>query len=693
MPGASTTITVEHKPVSEIKGVGPQLTEKLAKIGIKQFRDVLFHLPYRYIDQTHITPIGELRPGQHAVIQATIDSTHIQFGRRRSLACKVADGSGTTQLRFFHFSAAQKNRLQSGQLLRVFGEARRGSTGLEFYHPETTLVDASTPLPKNLTPIYPSTEGISQNKWLQLTDRVLEACRATPIAELIPSHLQPLSATASLSETLAFLHRPDKSVNAQALCNRSHPLQQRLALEELLAHHLSLKQQRWRNDGGAHALGRANNLEQQFLRRLPFTPTNAQHRVTQEISADLAQTNPMRRLVQGDVGSGKTLVAAMAALPAIFAGKQVAIMAPTEILAEQHFANFLVWFEPLDIAVGCLLGKQPAKQRRTTLEGIAEGRLQVVVGTQALFQDSVEFADLALCVIDEQHRFGVFQRLALQQKNTHAKPHVLLLTATPIPRTLAMSLYANLDVSVIDELPPGRTPITTLTVNNERRATVIDRVGKACGEGRQAYWVCTLIEESETLQAQAAEDTCQDLQASLPDIRVGLIHGRMSNKDKEQQMARFKEGELQLLVATTVIEVGVDVPNASLMIIENPERLGLAQLHQLRGRVGRGSAASHCVLLYQTPLGKTARRRLAVMKNTADGFVIAEEDLKLRGPGEVMGTRQTGDIQFRIADLHEHQQLLPLVEPLGRALHNQYPHLLEPIIERWLAGKESYADA
>lgn len=689
----NTSTNVENTSVTELKGVGPQLAAKLAKLGIERFRDVLFHLPMRYIDQTRITPIGALRPGQYAVVQATLVDTHIQFGRRRSLACKLEDDSGTLMMRFFHFTAAQKDRLQPGQLMRIFGEARRGATGLEFYHPETTFVDPDTPLSLNLTPIYPSSEGISQKKWLQLTDQVLERCRRSPITELIPADLQPLPKVDSLSQTLGFLHRPDKTASAEHLCSRSHPLQQRLALEELLAHHLSLKQQRWRSRGGAHALTIDTELDHRFRQQLPFQPTAAQERVSREIQADIERSNPMRRLVQGDVGSGKTLVAALACLPAISAGKQVAIMAPTEILAEQHLANFVAWLSPLGVEVDCLLGKQSQKARRQTLAGLAQGSTQVVIGTQALFQEAVVFADLALCVIDEQHRFGVFQRLALQQKNTLAKPHLLLLTATPIPRTLAMSLYANLDISIIDELPPGRTPIDTVTINSERRQEVIQRVGSACAEGRQAYWVCTLIEESESLQAQAAQELSTELQQALPNIAVGLIHGRMNNRDKEQQMARFKSGELQLLVATTVIEVGVDVPNASVMIIENPERLGLAQLHQLRGRVGRGQAESHCVLLYQKPLGKIARRRLDVMKRTTDGFVIAEEDLKLRGPGEVLGTRQTGDIEFRIADLHEHQQLLQLIPELGTAIHTDHPHLIDPLINRWLAGRESYADA
>lgn len=683
----------ELTPVTQLKGVGPQLAEKLAKLGIHLFRDLLFHLPLRYVDQTHITPLGELRPNQWALVQVTITNARINFGKRRSLVCQVEDQSGTSHLRFFHFSAAQKDRLAPGTLVRVFGEARRGANGLEFYHPETTEVSEQTPLANELTPIYPSTEGISQKKWLQLTEQLVEPCKTQALTELIPEALQPLTKQKSLGEILAFLHRPHKGVNAEKLCNGQHPWQQRLALEELLAHHLSLTEQRLRHRGSAYALPESTSLRTQLLANLPFSPTSAQNRVSEEILADLARAQPMRRLVQGDVGSGKTLVAALAALPAIAAGKQVAIMAPTEILAEQHLANFRQWFEPLGINVGWLCGKQTAKQRRETQALVADGSLSLVVGTQALFQESVEFADLALAIIDEQHRFGVFQRLALQQKNTQVKPHLLLLTATPIPRTLAMSLYANLDISVIDQLPPGRTPIETVTINNQRRDQVIARVGQACAEGRQAYWVCTLIEDSETLQAQAAEEVCQELQAELTSLRIGLIHGRMTAADKEQQMRLFKSGELQLLVATTVIEVGVDVPNASLMIIENPERLGLAQLHQLRGRVGRGATASHCVLLYQKPLSKTSQRRLDVMKRTSDGFVIAEEDLKLRGPGEVLGTRQTGDIEFRVADLEQHQQLLELVQPLGERLRQDYPHTVKPLINRWLAGREVFAEA
>ncbi|WP_317932124.1 ATP-dependent DNA helicase RecG [Halioxenophilus sp. WMMB6] len=693
MTAGSRQPPFELTPITALKGVGPQLAAKLEKLGIRCFRDLLFHLPLRYIDQTHITPIGELQPGSYAVVEAHIQGSQVVFGKRRSLVCRIADDSGTTQLRFFHFSAAQKERLAPGQLLRVFGEARRGAAGLEFYHPETTLISADTPLPEGLTPIYPSTEGISQKKWLQLTEQLLERCGQTPIEDLIPKEIQPLSGRAAIADILSFLHRPPRSVNAQDLTQRSHPLQQRLALEELLAHHLSLRQQRWRSQGSGYALQPALPLTKQFLQQLPFIPTAAQVRVHQEVSADLARKMPMRRLVQGDVGSGKTLIAALACLPAVAAGKQVAVMAPTEILAEQHFQNFCRWLEPLGLRVGWLTGRLTAKQRQTTQEGITRGDLQVLVGTQALFQESVTFDDLALVIIDEQHRFGVFQRLALQQKNERAKPHLLLLTATPIPRTLAMSLYASLDISVIDELPPGRTAIKTVTVNNERRAEVITRVGGNCAQGRQAYWVCTLIDESETLQAQAAEELCQSLQKALPTLTIGLIHGRMSGSDKDRQMARFKAGELQLLVATTVIEVGVDVPNASLMIIENPERLGLAQLHQLRGRVGRGTAESHCVLLYQKPLGKTARQRLEVMKTTSDGFVIAEEDMKLRGPGEVLGTRQTGDIQFRIADLSQHQALLPHVETMGETLFTQYPERVTPLIERWLAEREQFAEA
>ncbi len=693
MTAGNKQLTFEQIPITTLKGVGPKLAEKLDKLGIRVFRDLLFHLPLRYMDQTRLTPIGQLQPGVYAVVEAEVVNTQVVFGKKRSLVCRIADDSGTSSLRYYHFSAAQKDRLQAGLKLRVFGEPRRGANGLEFYHPETTDVDGSTPLPTGLTPIYPSTEGISQKKWLQLTEQLLEKCHNQPLSELIPQELRSSASKSSLNDTLLFLHRPPQAVDAQELSRRNHPLQRRLALEELLAHNVTMKQQRYASQDSAYTLLPAGDLTKQFLKQLPFYPTAAQIRVHQEVSADLSRTVPMRRLVQGDVGSGKTLIGALATLPVIQADKQAAVMAPTELLAEQHYQNFRKWLEPLGIQVGWLGGRQSAKEREQTLSMVASGTIQVVVGTQALFQKKVIFSDLALVIIDEQHRFGVYQRLALQQKNQRAKPHLLLLTATPIPRTLAMSIYSSIDISVIDELPPGRKPVTTATICNSRRQDVINRVGRACRAGRQAYWVCTLIEESESLQAQAVEDLTEELKKALPDLNVGLIHGRLSSSEKDQQMARFKAGEIQLLAATTVIEVGVDVPNASLMIIENPERLGLAQLHQLRGRVGRGFAESHCVLLYQSPLGNVAKRRLQVMKTTNDGFLIAEEDLKLRGPGEVLGTRQTGDIAFRIADLGQHQDLLEQAEQLGETIFRQYPDLIEPLAERWLSGKHLFADA
>ena len=693
MTAGNKQLTFEQIPITTLKGVGPKLAEKLDKLGIRVFRDLLFHLPLRYLDQTHITPIGRLKPGVYAVVEAEITDCKIAYGKRRSLVCSVSDDTGTSQLRFFHFSAAQKDRLQVGQSLRILGEPRRGQNGLEFYHPETTLLSDDTPLPESLTPIYPSTEGVSQKKWLQLTEQLLVKCQNQPLNELIPVDLRSGTSHSSLNDTLIFLHRPPTEVDADELSRHNHPLQRRLAFEELLAHHVTMKHQRKQNQGSACALLPAGELTKQLLKQLPFFPTAAQTRVHQQVSADLSRPVPTRRLVQGDVGSGKTLIGALATLPVVQADKQVAVMAPTEILAEQHFENFRRWLEPLNITVGWLCGKQPAKERQQTLAMIAIGAIQVVVGTQALFQDAVVFSDLSLVIIDEQHRFGVYQRLALQQKNQYAKPHLLLLTATPIPRTLAMSIYSSIDISVIDELPPGRKPVDTATICNDRRQDVIDRIGRACKAGRQAYWVCTLIEESETLQAQAVEELWEDLKQALPNVTIGLVHGRMSSSENDEQMARFKRGKTQLLVATTVIEVGVDVPNASLIIIENPERLGLAQLHQLRGRVGRGDIESHCVLLYQLPLGKIAKQRLRIMKTTNDGFVIAEEDLKLRGPGEVLGTRQTGDIQFRIADLSQHQDLLEQVEEIGEIVFDQHPELISPLAERWLSGKQLFADA
>lgn len=681
--------------VTSLKGVGAALAAKLAKIGIFSLQDLLFHLPLRYMDRTRITPIGALQPNINAVIEGEVRACDVVMGRRRSLVCRVQDGTGTVSLRFYHFSSAQKQRLVAGTRIRVFGETRRGAAGLEFYHPEYDLLDEARPLPlqQHLTPVYPATEGLTQPRLRSLAAQALTWLDTHALTELLPEALRRQLGQIPLADAVRFLHQPPQDVDLRQLQEGKHPYQQRLAFEELLAHHLSLLLlRRQAQADGALALHPDPVLQRAFRDNLGFQLTGAQQRVMDEIAADLARPVPMLRLVQGDVGSGKTVVAALAALIAVASGQQAAIMAPTEILAEQHRLNFGRWLEPLGIPIGWLTGRLKTSERREQLEAIRTGKARVVVGTHALFQEGVEFAGLGLIIIDEQHRFGVHQRLSLREKGAtgQLRPHQLIMTATPIPRTLAMSAYADLDCSVIDELPPGRTPVTTVVISDQRREEVVERVRLACEQGRQAYWVCTLIEESETLAAQAAQVTADSLAVALPHLRIALIHGRLKPAEKEQVMVAFKAGEVDLLVATTVIEVGVDVPNASLMIIENPERLGLAQLHQLRGRVGRGSTASHCVLLYGSPLSHHSRERLRVMRETNDGFVIAEEDLHLRGAGEVLGTRQTGEMQFKIADLQRDAHLLPEVKDAAAVLMEKYPELCHEIVQRWLGSKHEY---
>lgn len=681
-------------PVTAIKGVGAALAEKLAKVGLETLQDLLFHLPLRYQDRTRIVPIGALRPGQDAVIEGTVTGADIVMGRRRSLLVRLHDGSGSLSLRFYHFSQAQKEALKRGTQVRCYGEARPGASGLEIYHPEYRALTDSEPVAveQTLTPIYPTTEGLTQQRLRQLTAQALTRLGPHSLPDWLPDELTRDYRLAKLDEAIRYLHRPPPDADLEELAEGRHWAQHRLAFEELLTHQLSM--QRLRESSRAqHAppLPAAQDLPNRYLQNLGFKPTGAQQRVGAEIAYDLAQNEPMLRLVQGDVGAGKTVVAALAALQALEAGYQVALMAPTEILAEQHFITFCKWLEPLGIEVAWLAGKLKGKARTAALERIAAG-CPMVVGTHALFQDEVRFSRLALVIIDEQHRFGVQQRLALRRKGVEGRlcPHQLIMTATPIPRTLAMSAYADLDTSILDELPPGRTPVNTVLVADSRRLEVIERVRSACNEGRQAYWVCTLIEESEELTCQAAETTFEDLSAALGGLNVGLIHGRMKPAEKAAVMAEFKEGRLQLLVATTVIEVGVDVPNSSLMIIENPERLGLAQLHQLRGRVGRGSAASHCVLLYHPPLSQIGRERLAIMRETSDGFIIAEKDLELRGPGEMLGTRQTGLLQFKVADLMRDADLLPAVRDAAQALLERWPQHVSPLLERWLRHGQQY---
>ena len=693
--------------INQLRGVGPQFAKRLHKLGLYNVQDLLFHLPLRYVDRTKITPIGSLQPLTEVVLEGEIKALDVVYGRRRSLVCKLQDNSGTTVLRFFHFSRAQQERLKPGTRLRCFGEVRRGRFGLELYHPEYQYLDSSSApdLEQTLTPIYPATEGLTQTRIRDLCGQALVHLQRSGITELIPQALKsqlggPLDY--SLIDALRLIHSPPPGVEIHQLISGEHPAQQRLAIEELIAHNLSLLQLRQKiQHQAAPRLTENKSVTHKFLEQLPFSLTDAQRRVVSEIQADIEKDIPMLRLIQGDVGSGKTVVAALAAIQAIAQGKQAALMAPTEILAEQHRINFEQWFADMGISVAWLTGKVKGKARERQLQNIADGTAQMVIGTHALFQETVHFNDLGLSIIDEQHRFGVHQRLALRNKgfgNDHVTantvaPHQLIMTATPIPRTLAMSAYADLDCSIIDELPPGRTPVQTAVLNNLRRNDIIERVKAACLEGRQAYWVCTLIEESDVLEAQAAEVTANELQLMLPELSVGLVHGRLKAREKLSVMDAFKSGELNLLVATTVIEVGVDVPNASLMIIENAERLGLSQLHQLRGRVGRGATQSHCLLLYSDPLSHNGSERLKIMRQTTDGFAIAEKDLELRGPGELLGTRQTGGMQLQIADLQRDAHLLPQIKQVAEVIVSQHPQQTAPLINRWLGSSAQYAQA
>ena len=688
--------SLEDICVTELKGVGQALADKLAKLGIRSVQDLLFHLPYRYEDRTRIVPIGSLRVGDVAVVEGEVMKADLVMGRRRSLQVTLKDDSGFLALRFFHFNAAQKNQLAEGARVRCFGEVRPGRAGFEFYHPEYQVNPPPMPPAEQatLTPVYPLTEGIQQPRVRSLCKQALGFLRRFPIRDWLPSELLADYQLPGITEAVRLVHSPPAGSPVHLLVEGKHPAQQRLVMEELLAHQLSLLQVREQIQAReALPLLPAGDLAERFLDQLPFTLTGAQKHVMADIRQDLSQPLPMLRLVQGDVGSGKTVVAALAALQALGAGAQVALMAPTEILAEQHFQNFRNWLEPLGIELAWVSGKVKGKARQAALEAVAEGRAQVVIGTHALFQDEVAFHRLALVIVDEQHRFGVHQRLALREKGVGGTlaPHQLIMTATPIPRTLAMSAYADLDTSVIDELPPGRKPIETIALPDTRRDDVIDRVRNACREGRQAYWVCTLIEESEALQCQAAEVTARELAERLPELKTGLVHGRLKAAEKAELMDAFKNGELDLLVATTVIEVGVDVPNASLIIIENPERLGLAQLHQLRGRVGRGEQASFCVLLYHPPLSNNGKARLQALRDSQDGFFIAEKDLEIRGPGEVLGTRQTGMMQFRLADFERDKGWIEPVREMAPEVMSQ-PAAVKALIRRWLGEKIRYGD-
>lgn len=683
-----------HTAITHLKGVGDALAEKLAKLSIVTLQDLLFHLPLRYQDRTRITPIGALFAGQDAVVEGAVISASVLMGRRRSLLVKLQDGSGTIGLRFYFFNQSQKNSFIKGARVRCFGDVRAGASGLELYHPEYRIIadDKIMPVEQTLTPIYPTTEGLTQQRLRQLVEQTLGLLSSHNLPDYLPTNLIEHYDLGDLREAICYLHHPPPDANAQLLAEGKHWAQKRLIFEELLSHQLSLQRLREQiRSQSAIAIVHSTKLVPDYLKQLPFSPTQAQQRVVQEVTYDLGMPLPMLRLVQGDVGAGKTVVAALSALPVIEAGYQVALMAPTEILAEQHFLTFQRWFEPLGIKVAWLAGKLKGKARQNALTDIAEGAA-MVIGTHALFQRDVFFKQLALVIIDEQHRFGVEQRLSLRDKGVDGLflPHQLIMTATPIPRTLAMSAYADLDTSILDELPPGRTPVSTVVLPDSRRPEVITRVQQACKEGKQAYWVCTLIEESEELTCQAAETTFTELSELLQGVSIGLIHGRMKANEKVALMQRFKEGELQLLVATTVIEVGVDVPNASLMIIENPERLGLAQLHQLRGRVGRGQAESFCLLLYHAPLSRIAQERLSIMRETNDGFIIAEKDLEIRGPGEVLGTRQTGLLQFKVADLMRDSDLLPDIREATQELVENHKESIDLLLDRWVANRERY---
>jgi ATP-dependent DNA helicase RecG len=682
----------EERPVASLRGVGPALAEKLAKLGVTQVQDLLFVLPMRYEDRTQIVEIGAVRHGMRVVVEGEVQLTEVAYRRRRQLLCRIADGTGSLTLRFFYFSGAQQAGLARGTRIRCFGEVRRGPLGLEIVHPEYRRIgDEAAQLEEVLTPIYPTTEGVPQPRLRSLIDLALHDTHR--LRDWIPRDVLEKFELPSLLDALTMMHRPPRDAHLGELLSGLHPAQRRLSFEELLAHQLSLRllRQTLKSDP-ALPLRDRGGVEQNFIESLPFKMTGAQRRVLAEVDHDLAASVPMVRLVQGDVGCGKTVVAGAAAARAVGSDVQVALMAPTELLAEQHFRNLDAWFRRLNIPVALVTGSLPARTRRSALAALASGEIKVVVGTHALFQESMVFGRLGLVIVDEQHRFGVHQRLSLRDKGARGGqlPHQLIMTATPIPRTLAMTAYADLDVSVIDELPPGRTPVKTVVLPATRRDEIVERIHRAVLEGRQAYWVCPLIDESEELRYQAAEETAAALAEALPEVRVGLVHGRMPPKEKERGMGAFKEGKIGLLVATTVIEVGVDVPNATLMVIENAERMGLAQLHQLRGRVGRGAHESHCVLLYDGKLSEMARARLAAIRETNDGFVIARRDLELRGPGEMLGTRQTGLADMRVADLRRDADLLPAVQAAAEDLLLHSPDAVAGLTRRWVGAGERY---
>lgn len=675
--------------VNTLAGIGTQTASRLQKLGIETLQDLIFHLPLRYQDRSRSVPISQLKPGYTVLVCGIVDSIDSIQSRRSSIVCRIKDETGVLCLRFFHFSVQQINQFKIGSLVGCFGEIRYGYTGLEMVHPEYKFVQTVEQLLEpRMIPVYPLTDGLQQQAIRKAIQQALNICLATDdLFDILPAEITQQYAFPSLNEALQQIHYPIPQQNVEDFANNSSLAISRLALEELLAHHLALYlgKQNYKN-WLAPIFKPAQDLKSRFIQSLPFSLTQAQIRVIAEIEKDFQSAKPMLRLIQGDVGSGKTIVAALACLMAVHSGFQVAVMAPTELLAEQHYRNFRNWLGE-NVKLDFFTGQIKSKARIEVMQSIKDGSTQIVIGTHALFQETVQFKNLGFIVIDEQHRFGVNQRLALREKGQTQgfRPHQLIMTATPIPRTLAMLQYSDLDISIIDELPPGRIPVVTRIIASERRQDVISRISNWIAEKRQVYWVCTLIEESDALQCEAAEKTANELALVLPEIRIGLIHGRLKSVEKDQIMQAFKQGECDLLVATTVIEVGVDVPNAGLMIIENPERLGLSQLHQLRGRVGRGSQESYCLLLYQSPLSEFAKQRLTILKQHNDGFVIAEKDLELRGPGDLMGTRQTGQMQFKIADLKRDVNLFERLPEMAQLFCQKHPELIQPLIKRWIS--------
>ena len=686
-----------QQSVIKLRGVGPHLQSKLERLGVRSVQDILFHLPLRYQDRTRLTPLGGLQAGSEALIQGVVEVSGVRMGARRSLVTVISDNTGRIAMRQFRFTTAQQRALQRGRPIQCYGEVRAGPSSLEMVHPEYRLLqdEDSVPTENSLTSVYPTTDGVGQRKWRDLARQALDSV-GQDVEELLPPDTDIPGGNISLAEALEYLHRPPQGTDPLALRDAAHPVRQRLVFEEILAHHIAIRRRRHHLDQfTAPEISTDLQMWRQLCEQLEFELTSAQQRVVGEVLCDLAQPRPALRLVQGDVGSGKTVVAAAAVLAAVEAGCQAVIMAPTELLAKQHLTSFEQWLRRLGVEVVWLTGRLGVSDRRSAYRKLADGEAQVAIGTHALFQAGVKYRNLGLVVVDEQHRFGVEQRLALRDKgrSDFQAPHQLVMTATPIPRSLAMVMYADMEISVIDEMPPGRRPVETVVLPNTRRDEVQDRIRQACGRGRRAYWVCPLIDESEILEVDAATSRAESLQKELPELRICVLHGRSRPAEKDAVMDDFRAGRIDLLVATTVIEVGVDVPEASLMVIENAERMGLAQLHQLRGRVGRGAEKSVCVLMYQAPLGNNARERLSTMRRTNDGFAIARKDLELRGPGELLGVRQSGLPQFRIADLARDHALLPKVREVAAHLReNQSQEQLDLLVERWLSTKNAFSD-